>query len=207
VRAAVRRPAGTVRIGTAAGLTDRLERGVDALREHDPDLDVVLVDLPVCERLDALRRGELDLALVRGRVAGPGLRVRPAWSEPLRAVVSHRHRLADRPDAHLADLALDVLRLPADPILQDAVTAALDAAGADPRLGRVGGSVQDTVVEVGADPLSWALLPAEQVAGAASARVRAIPVRPALAVTGHVVTADDGTAEACVENAVAAFRD
>ena len=209
VRAVAHRLPGTVRIGTAPGLTGRLERGVDALRAHNPSLDVVLVDLPVAARLTAVRQGELDLALARGPVTAPGVRVLPAWSEPLHAVVSTRHPLAARDTVSPRELAGCVLRLPSDrsdPPLHGAVTAALREMGVHPPLGRPAGTVQDTIVEVGADPASWALLPADQLASAGSTRVRAIPLDPPLLVTGNVITPDDDIPDHCTDYTVAAFR-
>ncbi|MDQ0376134.1 LysR family transcriptional regulator [Amycolatopsis thermophila] len=200
----------TVRIGTAPGLTRRLESGVEALRVAGTWFDVVLVDLPVAARLRALRRGDIDLALARGGVAGAGLSVREAWTEPLHAVVSVRHPLASRAALAPGDLAGSVLRLPSrrcDPPLHDAVLTALDQAGARPRLGRPAASTQATVVEVGADAGTWAVLPAEQLADAPSTRVRVIPFDPPLTVAGQVITrADDGTPGHCADVVVEAFR-
>jgi DNA-binding transcriptional LysR family regulator len=209
VRAVAHRLPGTVRIGTAPGLTGRLERGIDALRVHNPRLDVVLVDLPVTARVTAVRQGELDLALARGPVTAPGVRVLPAWSEPLHAVVSTRHPLAKRDTVSPHELAGDVLRVPShrtDPPLHDAITAALRETGVRPPLGRPAGTVEATVVEVGADPASWTLLPADQLAGAASTRVRALPLDPPLSVTGNVITPVDDLPELCTHTTVAAFR-
>jgi hypothetical protein len=45
----------TVRVGTAAGLTARLERGIDALHAQHPEFELVLADLPLADRLAALR--------------------------------------------------------------------------------------------------------------------------------------------------------
>jgi DNA-binding transcriptional LysR family regulator len=209
VAAATHAASDTVRIGTAAGLTGRLERGIDALRVLHPTFELVLADLPLAARLDALRRGDLDLALARGTVSAPGLRALPAWSEPLHAVVSARHPAAQRDVITLGELAGSVLRLPSrgsHPALHEAATAALGLAGIRPPLGRPAGSVQDTVVEVGSDARSWALLPADLVEVTRSTRVRSIPLDPPVWVTGCVVTTDD-VPPGCVQKAVAAFRD
>jgi DNA-binding transcriptional LysR family regulator len=203
----------SVRIGTAAGLTARLERGIDALQAQHPQFEVVLTDLPLAERLTALRRGELDLALARGPVFEAGLRALPAWEEPLHAVVPARHPLAWRDVIALAELAGTTLRLPCktnEPELHDAASSALSAAGVQPLLGRPAGSAAETVVEIGssgsAGPGSWALLPADLVDRAGSSRVRSIPLDPPAHVTGCVVTVA-GQLPGCVEKAVAAFRD
>lgn len=206
---AANKPTDTVRIGTAAGLTGRLERAIDALRELHPAFEPVLVDLPVVARLAALRRGELDVAVTRGMVATPGLTAMPAWSEPLHAIVSTRHAVAGQHAVALRDLADGVLRLPSrgcEPALHEAARSALRAAGIRPRLGRPAGTTQDTVVEVGSDPHSWALLPAEQVALARSTRVRSMPLDPPVDLIGYVVTRDDMPAE-CVRRSLTAFRD
>lgn len=210
VRVAAGQPAGRVRIGTAPGVTNRLERGIDAFRRHNPAFELVLVDLPVPDRLAAVRRGELDLALVRGEVSAPGLRALPAWSEPLHAVMSTQHPAARRETVTLDELGSSALRTPSrrcDQPLHDALTTALHAAGATPRLGRPMGTVQNTMVELGTDPDSWTLLPADLAASAESTRVRAIPFDPPITITGNVVVPDDGTPAHCVENTVAAFRD
>ncbi|WP_206796549.1 LysR family transcriptional regulator [Amycolatopsis sp. MtRt-6] len=209
VRLAAKEVMTTVRIGTAAGLTARLERGIDALRERAPDFAVVLVDLPVEARLNALRQGELDVALARGVRSAPGLTVLPTWTERLYAVVSRRHPAADRPAVGLAELTGGTLRVPArehDPPLHDAVVLALHESASCPAAGRPAGTLQDTIVEVGSDPRSWTVLPADQVAEIRSTRVRAIPLEPAITIGGSVVVAA-GHANAAAECVVSAFRD
>jgi hypothetical protein len=123
--------------------------------------------------------------------------------------VSTRHPLAERETVSPHELAGDVLRVPSprtDPPLHDAITAALREMGVRPPLGRPAGTVEATIVEVGADPASWTLLPADQLAGAASTRVRALPLDPPLSVTGNVVTPDDDVPDHCTDYTVAAFR-
>ncbi|HVT70619.1 MAG TPA: LysR family transcriptional regulator [Trebonia sp.] len=199
---------GSIRIGTDAGLARRLERGIDALRELHPRFELVLAELPRAARLDAVRRGGLDLALIRGPVPEPGLRACPAWSEPLHAVVSVQHPAAGRETVSLRDLAAGPLRLPSSdsqPALHQAVTSALDQAGVRPQFGRPACSPAGTVVEIGANPCSWTLLPADLAEVALSARVRPVPLDPPVHVTGYVVTADSESA-GCITEAVAAFR-
>ncbi|MFD2420750.1 LysR family transcriptional regulator [Amycolatopsis pigmentata] len=209
VRIAADAPASVMRIGTSAGFTTRLERGIDSLREQASPFEVVLVDLPLTARLDALRRGEIDLALARGVLAAPGLKVLPAWTEPLFAVVSRDHPAADRAVVGVDELAGGFLRVPSpeqDRPLHDAVTAALASAGLAPRFGRPAGTTRDTAVEVGFDPHSWAVLPADQVAEISSLRVRVLPLKPAMTITGSVIV-PTALPHRCGTAHVAAFRD
>ncbi len=190
VRVAASPRAGVMRIGTGTGqFTARLERGIDALREQAPAFDVVLVDLPLPARLNALRQGETDLALVRGVRSAPGLRVLPTWTESLFAVVSARHRAAGRTAVGVAELVGGPFRTSQDH--DPSVVAALREAAAPVRPGRRAGTLGDTIVEIGSDPRSWTVLPADQVAELRSTRVRAIPLDPPATITGSVVVPDD----------------
>ncbi|MET1073641.1 MAG: LysR family transcriptional regulator [Umezawaea sp.] len=209
VRVVAGESAARLRIGVASGLTARLERGVALMREAERPAEPVLVELPVRARLDAVRDGELDLALVRGQVAATGVRVIRAWSEALWVVVSEDHPAADRSAAVLADLDHAALRLPSrevDPPLHDAIVAALRQVGVGPQARPPGGTLVNVLIDVGADPRAWTLLPAEQLAGLASRRVRALPLDPALDVDGHIV-ASLTTPDVCVRSFVRAFTD
>ncbi|WP_410614501.1 LysR family transcriptional regulator [Amycolatopsis sp. lyj-109] len=200
VRVVARAQAGVMRIGTGTGqFTARLERGIDALRERSPAFDVVLVDLPLPARLNALRQGEIDLALARGVRSAPGLRVLPTWTESLFAVVSARHPAAGRAVVGVAELAAGPLRTSRD---HDLPAEVLRVTVPQVRAG----TVADTIVEVGSDPRSWTVLPADQVAEIRSARVRAIPLEPHTTVTGSVVVPDD-LPSPCVAAHRAAFGD
>ncbi|WP_435582415.1 LysR family transcriptional regulator [Amycolatopsis thermoflava] len=177
VRVAARERAGVMRIGTGAGqFTARLERGIDALREQAPGFDVVLVDLPLTARLNALRQGEIDLALAREVRSAPGLRVLPTWTEALFAVVSTRHAAAGRATVGVAELAAGPLKTSQDH--DPSVLGALPGVGLQGPPAHRAGTVHDTIVEVGSDPRSWTVLPADQVIEIRSTRVRAIPLEP-----------------------------
>ncbi|MEV0236415.1 LysR family transcriptional regulator [Nonomuraea sp. NPDC050786] len=190
VRVVAREQAGVMRIGMGTGqFTARLERGIDALREQAPAFDVVLVDLPPTARLNALRQGDIDLALARGVRSAPGMRVLPAWTESLFAVVSARHPGAGGEVVGVAELAAGPFRTSQDH--DPAVVTALREAGVQVRPGRRAGTVQDTIVEIGSDPRSWTVLPADQVAEIRSTRVRAIPLVPRTTITGSVAVPDD----------------
>jgi DNA-binding transcriptional LysR family regulator len=203
-------PATLLRLGTAPGLTARLEIGIERLRASNPDLEVQLFDMPVPDRLEAVRSGALDLAVLRGRPDADGLLVQPAWTEPLHAVVSDRHPLAGLPAVALPALAAaGPFRHPcrsADPPWHDALARIVRAAGIGPGTGRALGTEEAAVVEIGAEPAAWTLLPAGRAVRSGSARIREIPLDPPAVVTGSVVAAGSASAS-CRAAVVAAFGD
>ena len=208
VRVVAGEPRARLRIGVTPGLTARLERGAELLRDAERPAEVALVDLPLSARLAAVRDGELDLALVRGPVEATGVRVVRAWSESLVAVVSDQHPMVGLPVARLADLDRDALRLPAreeDPALHDAVTSALHHADGG-STGQSGGSVLTVLIEIGAGQDAWTLLTAELLTGFAARRVRTLPLDPPLSIDGHIV-ASLTTPDLCVSSFVQAFTD
>jgi DNA-binding transcriptional LysR family regulator len=205
VRVVAGEPAAALRIGVASCVTPRLDRALTRLRDGERPAEPELVDLPVTARLDAVRDGDLDLALVRGAVTSTALTVARAWSEPLHVVLSRDHPAVGETSIGLHDLAPHGLRLPArdgDPPLHDAILAALPAAPPRPPAG----DVLNVLFEVSRDPEAWTLLPAEQLAGSRSERVRQLPLDPPVTIEGHVVTSL-ATPASCVASYVAAFAD
>ncbi|MBP2338204.1 DNA-binding transcriptional LysR family regulator [Saccharothrix coeruleofusca] len=205
VRVVAGEPAAALRIGLASCVTTRVDRALARLRDAERPAEPTLVDLPVAARLDAVRDGELDLALVRGAVTTTAVTVARAWSEPLHAVLSHDHPAASTPAIGLHDLDPQGLRLPArdnDPLLHDAILAALPSAPPRPPAG----DLLNVLFEVGRDPAGWTLMPAEQLAATRSDRVLSLPLDPPVTIDGHVVTSQ-ATPESCVASYVAAFAD
>ncbi|MFD5831812.1 LysR family transcriptional regulator, partial [Lentzea sp. NPDC060358] len=144
----------SVRIGVAQCVTPRLDRALARLREGDRVVEPELVDLPVGARVDAVRNGEIDVALVRGAFGSETVTATRAWSEPLHAVVSRKHSAAGSPAVALTDLDPGGLRLPAretDPPLFDAIVAALPRAPMRPP----SGDFLTVLFEVGTDPRAW----------------------------------------------------
>lgn len=205
VRVVAGEPAAALRIGLASCVTARVDRALTRLRDAERPVEPTLVDLPVAARLDAVRDGRLDLALIRGAATTTAVTVARAWSEPLHAVLSHDHPAAGGPAVGLHDLDPGGLRLPArdnDPPLHDAILAALPSAPPRPPAG----DLLNVLFEVGRDPAGWTLMPAEQLAGVRSDRVLSLPLDPPVTIDGHVVTSL-ATPESCVASYVAAFAD
>ncbi len=205
VRVVAGEPAAALRIGVASScVTPRLDRALSRLRDSERPAEPELVDLPVTARLDAVRDGELDLALVRGAVTSTTVAVVRAWSEPLHAVLPRTHPAAGRPAVGVHDLGPQGLRLPArdsDPPLYDAILAVLPVVPPRP----AAGDMVKVLFEVGRDPGGWTLLPAEQLA-VRSERLLQVPLDPPATVDSHVVTSL-ATPEPCVASYVAAFAD
>ncbi|WP_328634816.1 LysR family transcriptional regulator [Streptomyces sp. NBC_00356] len=205
VRVVAGEEAAPLRIGLASCVTPRFDRAMARLRNSDRPAAPHLVDLPVTARLAAVRDGDLDLALVRGPVAEPGLRVMPSWSEPLHAVLSTDHWAAGRTFLSLLDLDPPGLRLPSrdtDPPLHDAMLAVLPVAPPRPPAG----DLVNVLFQVGQDPESWTLMPAEQLAAPLSGRLTHMPLDPPITVVGHVVTSRS-TPQTCAASYLAAFSD
>ncbi|MFB9839634.1 LysR family transcriptional regulator, partial [Actinoallomurus acaciae] len=74
---------GTVlRIGTSAGMGERLERVLEALERQAPGTRVELASAPPEERLRRVADARWDAAFVRGSVAAPeGVRRIPVWRD------------------------------------------------------------------------------------------------------------------------------
>ncbi|MFI0237636.1 LysR family transcriptional regulator [Streptomyces sp. NPDC016845] len=205
VRVVAGEPAAVLRIGVASCVTRRLDRAVGRLSAGERPAEPTLVDLPVAARLDAVRDGELDLALVRGALTSAAVTVVRAWSEPLHAVLPREHPAADKPVVSLYDLDPYGLRLPAresDPAMYDAILAALPVVPPRPPAG----DMLNVLFEVGRDPEGWTLMAAEQFDGTRSERLLQRPLDPPVTVDGHVVTSL-ATPEPCVASYVAAFAD
>ncbi|WNV85538.1 LysR family transcriptional regulator [Umezawaea sp. Da 62-37] len=205
VRVVAGESAATLRIGLASCVSPRVERALARLRAGERPAEPELVDLPVTARLDAVRDGGLDLALVRGAVGSTAVAVARAWAEPVHVVLSRDHRAAGKQAVGLHDLDPRGLRLPArenDPPMHDAILAVLPIAPPRPPAG----DVLNVLFEVTRDPEGWTLMPADQVAGSRSGTLLHVPLDPPVTVDVHVV-ASRATPESCLASYVAAFAD
>ncbi|MDR7327248.1 MULTISPECIES: LysR family transcriptional regulator [Catenuloplanes] len=205
VRVVAGERAATLRIGVESCVTDRLDRVLTRLRDGPRPAEPVLIDLPEPARLDAVRDGELDLALVRGTTSPAGTAVVHTWSDPLHAIVAREHPAAGRTGVDVRDLDPDGLLLPDrrhDPSLFDAIVAALPVTPSRPPAG----DPVHVLFAVGDDPRAWTVLPAERATGARSARIRQVPLDPPVTIAGYVVTSH-ATPASCVSSFVTAFTD
>ena len=192
---------GVLRIGTAQGLRDRLERGLAVLRSDTPGIEIKLSSGSAADHLEALREGELDVAFVRGDVAAADLQVVELWRDPLSVLVPSAYRADD--GVKLVDLAGLPLRLPADPWLLEHMVGACREAGFEPLVGRPVDNLEDTVVEMSTGAPAWTVVYGTSCEPAEGALWMG-PFAPALSAPGNLVIAT-GDAPVCLDVLVRAF--
>ena len=196
---------GTLRLGTSAGLGERVRRGVARMRLNAPDLALVLVDGTVEAHTAAIRAGEVDIALVRGPVLARGLRAVGLWRDPVHVVLPADHPAASKDVVPIDTLAELTLRLPeraADPALHDSVLAACRAAGFTPSLGRPVRSMEDVIVEIGLAVRDAAVVHGCGDGDSAGVAVRALD--PPVETPGYLLVRADGAPD-CLAAMVDAF--
>lgn len=148
---------GVLRLGTARAFAERVHPALDVLAERDPGFRVRLLQEPRERRIEALRSGELDAALVRGGGPLPGLSVMPVWDDPLIVALPATHPLAALPRFEPGDLAGLPLRLaPRDrnPAFHDLVTGLMRASGIDAPVGPHFTTLQETLTAIATDSAS-----------------------------------------------------
>ncbi|MDT0345994.1 LysR family transcriptional regulator [Streptomyces litchfieldiae] len=159
--------AGRVILGFVGSATDELlPRALPALRARHPELRLVLREMTSSEQVAALRRGDLDLGLLRPPSPPvPGLRTRLVAREPLVAAVPGDHALAERAVLTPADLAGEPFVLfPRErgPWLYDLIVDYCRAGGgAPPRVAQEAVMMQ-TITALVAAGLGLALVPSSQ---------------------------------------------
>ncbi|GCD88029.1 LysR family transcriptional regulator [Nocardioides sp. LS1] len=103
---------GRLTVGCVGSATyDLMPRFTRALRTAQPDVEVTIQgEMLVVDQVDALRSGDLDIALLRPPVHEPALTMRPLRSDRLVAAVPDSHPLAARP-------SIDVRALEREPLV------------------------------------------------------------------------------------------
>ncbi|NEA34878.1 LysR family transcriptional regulator [Streptomyces sp. SID13031] len=196
--------AGVLRIGSSPGLRERLDRGLSALREAVPGIEIKLGSRPPAEQVEAVRTGELDVAFVRGPVAAAGVRGIPLWEEPLSVLLPSEYGAEG--GVKLIDLAGLPLRLPSrtdDPTLTDRLLAACREAGFEPLSGRPVNNFEDTVVEMTNGSPAWTVVYGNACESSGGPLWMG-PLDPPLSVTGQLVVRE-GPGSVCVDVLLKAF--
>lgn len=152
--------AGLLRIGTTEGAGRLLAAVIERFAVTHPDVELRLEPEHTLTKLARLREGSLDAAFVRNPPASDALRTLELVREPLVAVVSDRHPLAERARVWLRELADDPLLVtPAEvnPGVNAAVLALAAKAGFEPRIGPPFFNAADAVAQI-AVSRAWTLL-------------------------------------------------
>jgi DNA-binding transcriptional LysR family regulator len=127
-----------------SALFDYLPPLVRALQAARPDAAVNVREMDTADAVEALRRGEVDLALVRLDRDRLPVRLRPLGADVLAAALPLGHPLAGEaaplPLAALADAPMLVLPRAISPAYSDAMVTACRDAGFAPRVVREVGS-------------------------------------------------------------------
>ncbi|MGI5221739.1 LysR substrate-binding domain-containing protein [Nocardia sp. CA-290969] len=128
----------TIRLGyTPVTGFDTLTTLLDALREDHPDLMVDAREFFSAEIPERLRAGELDVGLALAPQLGDGVAGEILREEPVSALLSIRHRLADMPRIPVAALRDETLLLfprRLAPVYYDGIVAAFREAGFAPEI-------------------------------------------------------------------------
>jgi DNA-binding transcriptional LysR family regulator len=172
-----------MRIGSSAGLGDRLAAVLRALSELLPNTSTELVNAPTRARLERVAAGQLDAAFVRGTITVPGVELIEVWRDRVLVVLPASHALAEQSVVALADLAALPLRIVSrrlNPPLVDLVISACAEAGFTPTMGFHPDSVQDVLAAVAASPPSWSVIYEAHARTLRQPRVAFLPTEPQL---------------------------
>lgn len=184
----------TLRLGSSAGLGDRLGRVLRTLGELLPGTATELVSAPTRARLERVASGQLDAAFVRGVTSAPGVELIEVWRDRLLAVLpASAGHAAPIPLAELAALPLRIVARRLNPPLVDLVLDACAAAGFTPPLGDHPGTLQDLIAAIGSGAPSWTVLYEPQARTLRSPLVQFLPTEPALVMPTALAVRADAT--------------
>ena len=101
---------GRLRIGFQGTANDEILTAVSGFQSRNPNCLIETAELPLNDPFGALRRGDVDAAVVLMPVAEDDLVLGPVFSrQPQTLTVSKRHHLAGRASLDIEDLAGEVL--------------------------------------------------------------------------------------------------
>ncbi|TDD68483.1 LysR family transcriptional regulator [Jiangella aurantiaca] len=181
--------AGSLRLGTSPAPGQRLPAFLAAVASRAPELRVQLSTVKLADRLESVRSGVLDAALVRDVTNAPGLELLALWSDPFVVALPAGHPLAAHETLELHELGGLPVRLAdprANPPFHRLVTAAFRTAGIDPPTGPPFTSLRETLADLAHAAPSWTLFyevgPPPPMPGVAYRRLRSLVSTTYLAV-------------------------
>lgn len=129
---------GTVRVGiVASSALSVIHQVSDVLNNLGPNVNLRFIDAVTDDQLPRLRRGALDIGVMREVYAAPELEVRPLARERLVLAVPADHRLARRKTVPLSELAAEQFVMSPRsqaPRLVDHLVAICRGAGFEPNI-------------------------------------------------------------------------
>ncbi|MEW1584476.1 LysR family transcriptional regulator [Micromonospora vinacea] len=152
---------GILRLGTIHETHDRLYQALNTLATNAPRLQVRLIEAAAAQRIEAVRSGSLDAALVRGLPTIPDVRFIPVWTNPLYVALPTDHPVAAHPVIRLEqlkELEHMPLRLAArenNPPFYDLVMDLCRTTRITPPPGPPFTNLLTTLTAIGADTPSW----------------------------------------------------
>ena len=164
-------------------------------RARHPDVEVRVREGFTVDLMDALRRGELDVAVVRDPDPTPGVDLRELVTEPFVAIVPAAHPLADADEVDAALLADEPFVFPPRRASEDAYRRNLAPLTERGRVVRVvqEGSTWTMIVHLVGAGLGVTIAPRSAAVGA-PATVRVLPLTGSRAVsTVHLATRAGGS--------------
>jgi DNA-binding transcriptional LysR family regulator len=101
--------AGRLRLSAFTSVTDLTSRALREFRDRHPDVELSLDELDAQESIEALRGGELDIAVIyiydhAPLLSGEAIEVHELLHDPIKVAVPSAHRLAERDRVTLGDL-------------------------------------------------------------------------------------------------------
>jgi DNA-binding transcriptional LysR family regulator len=102
--------AGELRLSAFTSVTDLTSRAFRTFRSRHPEVELTLIEWDTPEGLDALRKGELDIAVIyiydhAPLATGEAIEVHELLQDPMGVAVPSTHPLAGRGRVRLAELA------------------------------------------------------------------------------------------------------
>lgn len=119
---------------------------MQALATDAPGIEVTMIERKTEEQLDAIRRGDLDVGVIKQPQQAPaGFEVVPVFAETIGVALPDRHRFAGKEEIELRDLADDpfvIFPREAEPDTFDTLMSACAEAGFTARIAQTGTSLQ-----------------------------------------------------------------
>lgn len=134
---------------------------ITAVRAGHPDAEIEFVLKSFQQRIAAVRDGDCDLALIRGEIDDPALRVAHLWTEDLMIATARSHPLAAAETVELADLRAYRLLMPPpreQVLLHSVIRAAFAEQGLEPLVGPPIPLDHTATLELITHPNAWTVL-------------------------------------------------